>query len=1108
MNIPDLSKGIIRDPDARDRPMDSAEELVNYDLLPGRTLKRRGTSAKTFAIRDDAVNTIPKSNETIVQVVAIDAPMAKYDSIKGPWPTLIVYPFFGDITDYFHDQPAVTVILVKLTDVAGPGGQNRYALYADTWVKDEFDLITYGTDDWFYAVDDETVPFIIPRKNGCAIGGVLIDREGYGDTEKGVLWFGHIKKQLGWHRTDGGGSAATYDYLYDVDDWQLCNAELYDAEEHIGVRLGIGSFETLYSAGSTSNDDIDDVAKPAETVIERHLEPIVLGGPDGPKKVRLKCTAVYDWYQESRPLRWDESLYDLIDFENFTAAIDACEAELPYGWNVKSINDGRGVELELGKQDVIHCGLFASIDTLREFGQPSDPAKYTGEVRLRWRWPYDKNATNKYHGEDVPLFINYDDPWPYSGNKTHGRTWSVEWNDELTIIEKLVLRPNYFPWPDGGSPFENSLGYGIYRSGVFVDPGKTLNALPWKFLMYLLGYPPETSPSDSTTGMSDAEYWIHHAWWGWYDMTGSFHRGAQAAIDDLPSENNFREWREYFDVVQVNTDYNSGVTPDGEDETACLVLDGGSVQIGTFGQDTESGRGFCFMRPYVPSTYFSTDFPSDTDDMKRGGSRLTSFRLYMQEDEVDADYRMIAETWLDENPYDPDHHGVPSEIVGVRPYDEQEGASASAGLGDAPMWMLDIHPDSADSIIWPAFHPTVTRFLTGEGLLLRAFVPRKFIVSNTAVRTKEGSAILSQQLLRDESERDNPQWARGSVCTKRILGPNMKTGQCQYSLIAGGIPQWDICPGDIDIDMNDEVQHVVTWRGNHHIVFTDKALWRIDMATSDELTWRVMNTFWHSGTKLWQTIHVAPEGVFFVNQEGIWMYRGDLPISVIEGKWQRYFEDYYSGNLATATATCGFNKREQCIYFCPGYQVESLDYVWLYDIRYNRWRRYLYASGRPYYMTYHENEFLLSAGANDCWKVDYSVYSDKEAGYTTYGRTQPVHNRSAVHHEYYTHLGVDYEHLVAATNKLRVRVLQGEYYGKLAGSNPAVLLPNSRYHYFFPLPMGHGRLLQITFGQGTYFLDDNDTEAHEFLAFNLRGSANEQWDQTNTGDIPGGGGGT
>lgn len=1048
-DITDFSAGIVTDIDPQDGGAvpSSARDLDNMDTWPGSTEKRYGTKAYTWPRTGGGV--VPDADEEVIQICVVYAPFAKASSVKG----------FPQASERCLN-PDVTVILVR-NNTTG-----KYRLYADSLTANSFtEALTPDGTGWFEGSGDD-IPFMIPRIGGVGIGNVKIFNTQTGAAgEIGVLWYGHIKKLIGWHYDTVGNE---YKYLLALDEWRLSNAECYDAAGTLQCRVVIANYDTLWNNLQSPNHlYFEDYPIPdtnpveyytPEQVLNKAILPYLIGQEE--RKFNLKVTAMYDGFQESRPLTWADQPYIFQSIKN-TININGpvyATPEMPENWTVKIEGDSNQVlRFELGSPNNFAEARYVHADDPdgEYFPYPLDNESITIDgniyqlqehffwtIKLRWRetWGENKAVDKSGEGFEIIMIARWNDDQSFQ----YGYDWDgqTRQNIKIDLAHPLINKvnvPQFWAW---------ALGQDV---GSYNEVIAKMNA---------------AAPGTA----------IHECW-----GTIAHHWNDANVIEGR------RVCRELFEILEItyerNPNYDTSAIPESY-LPFVRVNELDEFYLGThvmttsmvFSLKKRVGVGMIYLQPIIPRE-MATEAP-DTElvELINGSRRLTGFRIYAKQDIIDIDYVLIDQVNLDYNVGDPDHGGSLKD-----PEDGIIGHRTGTYTGTSPTWM--------DLGYWIAPYieeDPVTGHVIGGAC-------RKFVISHDKLRTSPGRSTLSSNLLRDEKKTDKPQWKRGSICQGRLLALHAVNGEMAYCVMAGGVVQYDIMPETIHISKGETLTHIVSWRGNHHLVFTDQNIWRINLGSGDVLSWGILDTYAQQGTALWKTIVDTPQGIFYASHNGVFLYDGNRPNSIVRDRWEKDYLKTWAPLTGRDKSFAGYDSTRGEVYF-RATDATGNKQVWVYNLNRRAWRRYVYAADKqPAYMAMHRTTFIQSFGAGDARERNMAAYTDLGTAYGCQVLTQEVQPIDETTLQYFQYMGLRYEGPVALP--ARVALTFAPYKHQIHPSK-VIALNGQRIEYFFPIPLGISRNMRIRFGQGSFFGDTNSPDAVILSSVSFRGAPFAQWKGT------------
>ena len=1037
MDITDFTRGIVTDIDPQDgsTAAGSVRNMENLDPWPGHTDKRKGTTAFSF-IRDDD-EPIPGPNEIVIQIRMAYVPTAKADAVKDFPPASIRCT-----------NTDVTFVLVRHA-VTG-----LYRIYHDGEEADVFKAaITPDGTGWIEGLPNE-VPFMIPRISAVAIGNIkTIDPATGAWDEPGVLWFGHIRRLACWTYND---VADVFEYMAAIDEWRLSNAECYDAAGEITCRAVVSNYAALWNANDSADHPFyqqytipgtdPPVFYDAITVLDEGIGRFMLGSEA--RKFNLKVTAMYDGYQESRPLQWQHPVYDTIEIKdevNINGTVYG-EKTLPTGWELLSdAENNQHLRVEIDPTNIHSiAGFLRNADPWQyprddHFGIPPALAAFLWRLEMRWNqsWKPDEYAALSGEGFSVAVY------WSQTGGPAA--------DGELDVAYELLN--------DGGpSTFS---GINILVRGenarAIVSPA---------IIMFLLGKQPPSievvNSNVANTTSHERTYWEFIA--KWYRIT---------------SWKEWRKCRELFTIIYEEYGYDGDIY--GGPANPYFPISYNYVAFGLlswiFKVDERVGIGLFQVQPVVPRKLVAEAADSTALELFTGSRRLSGFRVYVKEDEVDVDYRLISDIQLDYNIGDVDHGGTEED-----PEDIIIGYRDGTFTGTSPSF----HDDGT----------TVYPYLKSQ----QHFGPplgganRKFLITDDLLTDREGLSLLSANMMRDERKRDAPVWKRGAVCNGRLYGIGYG-GEIDYCLMAGGVMQYDIKQGSFHVSAGEEITHIVSWRAQHHMIFTDKNLWRLSLGDGDELSWSVLDSFVHQGTRLWQAIVDTPLGLIYPNENGIWLYDGNRPDSAIRDKWEKHYLATYPTNVGEEVTFGAYDPSIRQAHFML---TDNASYpeVWVFNLRTGAWRKYRYADGkRPGYMTMHRAKFLQAFGAQDLREWDAFSHTDLGLAFGGFLITQEVPPIDQTNMSYWQYMGIRFISPTDEPMAIRVHYEPYDNY-VLWNTGKTIVIPTTRREYFFPLPLGISRNMRIMIGQGGHFGMAESEQGFTISSISFRGAQHPQWSGT------------
>lgn len=1034
MDITDFSKGINTDVDLQDGSVlpGTARDMSNVDAYPGSLEKRKGTKAKSF-VRSDLVN-VPGADETVIQIETVFAPKAKVDSVKD----------FPSASERCKNDD-VTIILVRHTT------SGKYRLYADILTANSF--VWANTPDntgWFPGTGDGD-PFMIGRVGGVGIGNVMtVDPLLSTFIHPGVLWYGHIKRLACW-RYDALAEPPAQSYLQALDEWRLSNAECYDAAGEISCRAVVSNYSGLWNNKLATDHVLKDMYQipltdPAEyytvpEVLDDGLTRFLIG--QTPRKFNIKMTAMYDGFQESRPLPWQDPRYATMLINNPVSGDVYGTNELPEGWLLKG--------------DIDHNQFL--------------------RIEIEDKLPR-ATATNAYFVAGVEYWA------AYPNEDFVGRTAPlVSLTYKYEAVWNEIWRPNKYPFESGEGFYVhlvclnntkptginyNWVWSGSIRQGleIRVEGTEATRMSSPAFMMHLVGlkWPSKAEITQGLinwpVGTAQHDYW--HFLNEWYDFGQS---------EDM------KALQEFYAITEVQYSFDVALFPAGAADPYHPTA--GNAVVNNleldFSMNDRVGVGLLQVQPIVPRDAVIEAHTSIEATLYTGSRRLSGFRLYIKEDDLDADYRMIQETTLDYNVGDTDHGGTVEDAEDTIVQLRAGGFTGTApSFYDAGAWVL---PYLQANQYW------------GQPI---GGANRKFLITDALLTDRAGQSLMSANLMREESETDKPTWKRGAVCGGRLFGID-PDGELQYCIFAAGVMQYDICPDSFHVSDGEEITHIVSWRGQHHLVFTDQNLWRMGLGDGDELTWSILDSFVHQGTRLWKAIVDTPMGIVYPNENGIWIYDGNRPESLIRDRWEKEYLTTYAALTSEAATYGGYEPGRQDVYLSLTGDASHPE-VWLLNLRAVAWRKYDYAADkRPLYMTRYRTEFLQSFGAADLRQPNRTAFTDLALGYGCHVMTQVVPPIDQTSLSYWQYIGLRYS--APPADAVHAVILYAPYEFTIH-PGMKILMPAARKEYFFPLPLGIGRNMRILFGQGELFGAADSDEDVRLSSISFRGAQQSQWSGT------------
>jgi hypothetical protein len=1077
MDRTDFSKGIILDLSPEDSGENALVESVNLDHWPGVSRKRRGTNMRFIELftYDPTTKThtftgfvIPTAGEEIVQIEETSVPDAREGSIKN----YIGAPTFTTPPVEHCLNTEVTIIMTHVTG-------RTYRCYGDVYARDKFVLLAE-----FEGADD-SVPFMITHQSCVDIGNVITSK-----GERGVLWLGHIKGLYCWTREFNTTTGLyEYGYLNWVDEWRLSDAECFNADDNIFVSLLVSNVEQSWD--HNSDMALDFRARYGlrhEDLMRELLSSYQLGGRE--TSLKIKVTGIYDGFQETRPLPWTGGhALQQFQYNSGTSAIEAGKASLPDNWTI-SFDSGKEhfarIRMRPVKKRTTWAHTFDMPGGLFNYGAPFEPTDNLGGNRLKWyvklMWlqEWQENGSPFETGEGFLLQLFADDVANRepTGSYGHGLySWGFD-KEKRTVLN-------------------------IYRTAIAISPTTGRPALlnfdfTMNYLLFVLGASDEFPSAryfqgtwlPGSTSLTESERdAIVQNWEAWLPSVPMERNGIAQRIS-------VAEWYHYLDTPHAyGSMTNSKMVPKRP-----ILANGESVQLLTFGLENYSGRGILAIMPVMNGRGVLEPHGSTNVRLNAGLRRLTGFRIYVKEDDVDIDYTLRKEVFFSLNPADIDHGGTIEEANPRQTF--RDGAGKNAPVFRKLLF-------GTEHLIVPYYENTFTPMAQFTGLSFRGGLSRDFILSDDDLTDLSGLSTLSGNLQRPERERDAPVWIRGAVCEGRTFGIRYVDRLIQYSVVAGGVPQHNIMPQSAIRVSRDEIPtHIVSWRGQFHMVFTDKGLHRFDLADGDEMRWRILDTFAGHGTVLWRTICNTPHGLYYVTRDGIFSYAGNSPIDMVYGFWKNRFRQHYSSLLEENNAFAGYNSGDQRILFALNPTSHTDHDIWVLDLRLKAWWKYRFRAmgtgyASPRYMRMWDGEFFLSFGKQDT-RIISETRSDVAPGgyayhaYMITSEFQPASQTDLAFHQY---IGFKYKSKAGLRYKLGYGPYMEEtpefYYPYR--SLKSVALPGGRDNFMHPMPMGISRLFRIMIGQGDVFFnklgapDENTHEDVEVRLISVRGSGMEQF---------------
>lgn len=1079
MNLSDFSGGIVEDVGSEDAGPNTLSDSVNMDHWPGVSRRRNGTDmvfvTEYTYDRVTRVHTqvgqIPASGEEIVQIEEVRAPDARAGSIKG----FTTANTFNGTPEEHCLNTNVTVILVSV-------GGTAYKCFADPYEKDKFVRVAN-----FDAADD-SVPYMIVHQSCVDIGNVLTST-----GERGVLWLGHIKGLYCWTREQNALGNQEYGYLNWIDEWRLSDSECFDSLDEVKWMLYVSNVEASWNNSSPAALDFFarygiDYAQAMKELVS----PFQIGAT--PTNFKIKVTAVYDGFQESRPLPYVNSVqYNELAYDNASQEILLGSATLPDNWEIRA-DPERSSFAEISLRPVTRATTWA-----HTFSDPVGPSFTDGAVvddltgnglywylKVQWLREYFEGGDPDETGEGFLLEFSFSTS--ETGNAGEG---AMKWTFDgvrrlgLRLYPKLSIDGKVNGVNQGwGLVMKPTLAWFLFLLGARAEfPAADVDAYYTQGLLQYI-----TDPNLKNTIAQN---------WQTLFPTLAHERNIVAQMM-IVTETDF-----YADPVYPT--WNSLVNYDNAFfHTPLLDFDKSVLGI-EFGLDAYAGRGVLGILPFFPDSPIVEPSGSTLASLQHGARRLTGFRIYIMEEDVDIDFTLRKEIFFDKNPSDPNHYGG-AEQFGVR-------QSFRDGPGrDAPVWKRQAWGLFGPPIylIHPYYERKFVPMSTFTGLSFKGGLHEDFIISDNVLTDRAGNSTLSGNLQRPENERDAPVWIRGAVCEGRTFGIRYTDRLIQYSVVGGGVPQHNIMPQSAISVARDELpQHIVSWRGVFHMVFTDKGLHRFDLADGDEMHWRILDTFANHGTVLWRGICNTPQGLYYVTSDGIFSYAGNDPQNVTWGFWQNRFRTEYASSLAENNTFTGYNSRDGRVFFALDAKEQNEFNVWVLDLRLKAWWKYRFRGWQndyvsPRYMRMWDGRFFLSFGAQDTRFLSPSSFADVAPdgyGYCAYMITNDIEPGSQTDLAFQQYIGFKY----LAKDSLRYKLAYGPYldeprqlwfpYRNLKG----VKLPGSRDNFSQPLPSGISRMMRIMVGQGDVFFDHlgnpdaNSKKDLQVRLISLRGRGEEQF---------------
>lgn len=1127
MKVSNFTGGIVTDVDYEDQPQNTVRDAVNLDLVPGKAAKRKGTEYHAWSeyTGSDANNLAyvgllpdPGGDEEIIDIVKVRAPDARTDSVEG-------FPTFRERCL----NPDVTVILTRI--YAAGVATDAYHLYADIYAELKFVKIQTGnfgggTEYTIVCADSDSLPYLVPRSGAVAIGNAKLfysNSTGGGvDSANGVLWFGHIKKIVGWTRDatpgapppSGAGTYDTYEYLQYIDEWRLCNSECYGHD--IKAQLMISDFGSVWNSGSPANGHLDgqmaSLGYSAREALEEDFSEIIFGVDESMtgRQFRFKATLMYDGYQESRPIFWEDPRADFFATEaplGTTAGnVNYGVAQMPVGWYTEMDRRKNQYMRLVLKDREPHCFAYDSGAGYDDYVGGTQKANFT--VRMRWTQEFTEREPVNISGNTfaVSVFSSFhagftggnsvpSQPTPYN------LVQNAQGEDAALGIDL-----DYGRFVISTAKWGATWIGGLFRT-VLILLGGDLNSIEQRFLDSVQRGQPDWGQLATDLNGGQIGYTMTQHEVAFFQ--GMFIDGLYA---DITGRQEYQFARAHWRVVETSAAPSSGSSTKTTQalyrwmQFSDNALADGNIpgQLNTtmwsftFEPGDYSGVGLAYVKIKIPHAYMLEPSGSDNPQLVLGGRRITGYRIYIFEEEIDTDYRMIQDIKFDFNEADPDHGGYGEDDSNgkihfresqANPYNWKAPTFMDEGGFFVPFFLQDIWISGASQ--W--------------GMYIVGGLNRVFMISDSDAMDSAGASFLSANLLRDEDESDAPAWTRGAIIEGRMLGISMKTNDIQYSVVSGGVAQYDIMPGDFNVVKGEKLYHIVSWRDVFHFVFTDLNIWRLDFSDGDVFNFRVIDQFAGLGTKYWRAIVNAPQGLFFLNQVGIFHFSGDIPNSMTQDRWnEEYIANWYM-NLDEITTTGGYNPFTQRVYF----SIDNSDkYVWVYDLRQRAWWKYQFAWGMPRLMKHVNSYFNIQAETPGAFfrhapggYVDYQISSVD--AYGVYLRTGELQRLDEISLQHFVNGGVRYDAQVGSTEtpaKVRVR-LSGYNYDDDKSHN-WIHLPENVGQHRFPLPFGIGRGFALEFGQGTYCgLSDVNSENYiQLSSFTAEGGQSQQLEGTFGGD--------
>jgi hypothetical protein len=1108
MDTTDFSKGINTDVDAQDAHLGGyVRDAVNFDFYPGKARKRYGTEYVTFSrwkytpstktLSSDTPNLIPFSGqpqapgyspssydkEEVVQIVRVYAPDAK----KGK-----NTPKSFPATEEHCDNDEVTIIMTRCI-----ADSTRYYLYADCIEKDKFIKVSAGPGgvDYITAASSTAIPFMIPRQSAVAIGNVLTFKDAGGGLidydAPGVIWLGHIKRSVGWNRTTGLTGA--YKWLQHIDEWRLCNSECY-YDTH-PVQLMIGSAEKAWNATNPTRRGLENMyalTGGSKQLYDSYLDPLTLGGNEAKTEFRLKVTADYDGYQESRPLKWnhDIRMMDTDVVPNF----QFIEPVFPQAWQCEfDPLYNQYARLRLGESQsrcVVHLEVLSADPAVHPFFTPGfigynpDGTTWPGSVDIivRWNNPYFPDVPMSFSGEGFILSLynmNFVNTPIYAMKRdTSGQISAIQLN--LGNVAGVISRM-------GSSVPSTSTGHGEVTGSA--PPGN----LPVRVVELMLGSPftplelqatqSAITESDFIDGIIGTTATTAHLrsriayLYNWLFTYGQLLLSRTGGFEPL---NELTRLMTYTDTVYtIDSGFKGDVffAPYGwmkriNYSSADLpsFSHGGSELFDQFEPEDFAGKGIVGVLPKFDPNQVLADSFDTSDIILLGQRRITGVNIYLQERDTDLDYRMVSEIDFNYREDHVDFGGAPNAaVVNNVSFGYREGYAVlnPPSGGTAPTWQVfnnEFMPYYMDK-----FNTDAPNLL---GIKMTGALNQRFLINDSVLTDTEGKSLLSGNMLREENKTDRPDWIRGALCEGRMICVSNKN-RLQYSLVAGGRAQYDIMPADFHVAKGEVLSHIVSWRGQHHLIFTETNIWRIDLADGDEFSWRILDTFSGRGTKLWRSIAEAPTGVLFVNDSGIYLYEGNMPQSLTDKVWSEDFKIAYTGKLNPATSHAGYNTEANEYWISLENGLDPAPPVHIFSPKDMSWRRYSFVYDddlmfvrKPRMMAMHDGRWLVSfEGAGDLRRMRYGFTTDilyrdgsiYEKGYSCYIKLSELPPPSETMITYWLYAGVRFS---SEFIDPYLQIYRGGYKDEQAET---IRLSKNRIARFFPIALGIGRGTGIVF---------------------------------------------